>query len=374
MPDEIREYLIKPLSPVHIGSGDTLAPEDYLPFGETLVRFNSHAVVRAFAGQMRARYEKLLDDGQLGEALNLLRSAVETTLHNGRRSPFELYRSRLGESARREVAQGVLNPARTGHIHALQRNPYTGDVVLPGSSFKGAIRTAVVSAILQTAPHEMPALQSRIREAGRNTRAVASSLETTILGRMETDPLRLLEVADASWPGSDTRIDKAFLGKLGRPDETTQGMGIYLERLPSQADNAPPPECRLRVQWNSAVLNIKRGANLIRRPLSFDYIEQSCSWFYQGRFNAEWNKFQQLFGHSCPWRPPLVNGAFPPGSVLIRVGRHCHFDSLSIDGLRQGWNAHKRDWIHGIGATRTLCSLEGGKRAPFGWVLLQRVA
>jgi hypothetical protein len=38
--------------------------------------------------------------------------------------------------------------------------------------------------------------------------------------------------------------------------------------------------------------------------------------------------------------------------------------------LRKGFNRQKRTWIR-EGSTRTVCELAGGKRAPFGWILLR---
>ncbi len=272
-----------------------------------------------------------------------------------------------------------MNPARTGEIHALIRSPYTGDVVLPGSSFKGAIRTALVSALIQRMPEELGRLKRDIEDLiDQGKKRLSVPVEETALGyqrnKTEQDPLRLLEVADCSWPGSETRIDQGQLSKLGRQDSATSEMGLYLERLPSQADGESPPECRLRMKFNTSMLANQRVQKLIHRPLTLDWIEQACNWFYQDRFGAEWERFRELFNNRRPWQYPLENGRLPSGSVLVRVGRHCHFDSLSVDGLRHGWNARTHDWMPDIGSTRTLCWLADGGVAPFGWVLLQRVA
>ncbi len=82
MEDETREYAVQPLSPVHIGSGETISPEEYLPHGESLIRFNPHAVLRALNATVRSNYEKLLDAGKLAEALQLMREAVGASMKN----------------------------------------------------------------------------------------------------------------------------------------------------------------------------------------------------------------------------------------------------------------------------------------------------
>jgi CRISPR-associated protein Csm5 len=57
--------------------------------------------------------------------------------------------------------------------------------------------------------------------------------------------------------------------------------------------------------------------------------------------------------------------------LLLRIGRFSHFESLSVDELRQGWNVQASRPITGMGATRIRCAMENDKPAmPFGWLLL----
>ena len=57
--------------------------------------------------------------------------------------------------------------------------------------------------------------------------------------------------------------------------------------------------------------------------------------------------------------------------MLLRIGRFSHFESLSVDGLREGYNIQARKPITNMGATRTRCLMENGRPPmPFGWLLL----
>lgn len=68
--------------------------------------------------------------------------------------------------------------------------------------------------------------------------------------------------------------------------------------------------------------------------------------------------------------------------LLLRVGRFSHFESLSVDTFRRGWNVRARREIS-EGATRNLASIhrkvrgpdgslaDGELRLPFGWILLK---
>ncbi len=375
MNDGIREYRFLPLSPVHIGSGQTLAPEEYLLSGDTLVRFNPHALLGAMNEEGRRRYERLLDDGNLAEALGFLRKFFQDTARQGAgaRSRFELYRVRLGSGASREVKRAVEEPhQRKGEIHALPRNPYTGDIIIPGSSIKGAIRTAVVSSLVNSGERMLDHVRAELRATEK--RRKAQRLEQVALGyqqgHTEEDPLRLLEVADASWPAAAVRIDRASLQKLGRSAEQTEGMQIHLERLVCQGDNLDlQPDCRVRIELNQRALGHRKVRELVRRPLGWDMLSGACTNFYIGRFNAEMQRFGSILSEGMRRCYPDLKA----GDILLRVGHHCHFDSLSVDNLREGWNAARKEPIYDIGSTRTLCELNGGGHAPFGWVLLRPV-
>ncbi len=376
MADTIREYRFIPLSPVHIGSGETLAPENYAlsPDGEELIAIDTRALVRKLPDQGRQAYEDLLEAGNLAGALNFIRGVFAGLQKRaaGKRTPFELYRIQLGKKAIREVRQAVENPLqRKGEIHALQRNPYTGDVVIPGSSVKGAMRTAVLSGNVNPGGQKDRRVESELAplKGPRKARRLEELGFAYDPKHLEADPFRLVEVSDAAWPAGAVRIDRAEVRNPSRPETKPEGMQLHYERLLSEADNPEAlPDCRLRIQLNEEALRDGRVKALIKRPIDWDKLANDCNTFFSGRFNAEWTTFETILPDRQRWYPEMQ-----PGDILLRVGRHSHFDSLSVDNFRQGWNIQANKPIFEIGSTRTLCELAGGGWAPFGWVLLRPV-
>ena len=70
----------------------------------------------------------------------------------------------------------------------------------------------------------------------------------------------------------------------------------------------------------------------------------------------------------------LIAKSIQERGLLLRVGRFSHFESLSVDNLRQGWNVQARKSIT-EGSSRTLCRCRpnpdgAGTALPFGWLLL----
>jgi CRISPR type III-A/MTUBE-associated RAMP protein Csm5 len=364
MPDSIRYYRLIPLSPVHIGSGERLAPEEYDIIDSHLVRFNSSSVLRAMTHSERQRYMGMVDQNKLTEALGLLREVFRRALKD-KASRAEMYRVRLGADSRRELGEAVArSETRKGEVQSLLRNPYTGSVIIPGSAIKGAIRTATLSQLIE----------GRLEEVRRDVEAAQKWKDTVLeesgfeYKRRETerDPMRVLEVSDGQWPAEGVQIDKPSLRKLGRDEGKTSGVQIHTERLLSQADSVPPPSCVITLQLNEDLLR-HRWTSGVFDKLSLDWFEYWCNRFFGQRLHDEWDRFKNLFGNQGPWFPNPKKG-----DVLLRVGRYCHFESLSVDGLRRSYNVRTKTQIT-AGSTRTVCPLNAGGIAPFGWVLLRRV-
>jgi CRISPR-associated protein Csm5 len=280
------------------------------------------------------------------------------------------------------LSEAIRNPNRSGEIHSLLRNPYHHAVIVPGSAIKGAIRTALLSYFANLVDNsglrsEVNLEKSHNRSYGRepNLNRAADLLERRILGP-ESDSvsaMQMLKVSDAEWSPQHVLISKASLEKLSRSSDQTGSMQIHFERLRCQADGAgQPPSCEITIRLNGDALRHPKVP--LHRKLDWTTIADACNQFFAGRYNAEQTRFltilKRSFPHeNFPWRPDLR-----PGDILLRVGHHCHFDSLSVDELREGWNAHTKSPLRDIGNTRTLCELETTGSAPFGWTLLRRIS
>lgn len=366
---DARTFRLAPLTPVHIGSGERLAPEEYgIDQGE-FVRLDTRRILRQLPEAERRKYEAAIDGGRLRDAQAVVRQAWEASLREQRPSPLERFRARIGPGSRDELRQIVEQPYRKGEVLALFRNPYSGAAVIPGSSVKGAIRTALASWLANAEPGE-----GRIRAAKqrRDSPFDGRRMEEAVFGytgrETESDPLRLLHVTDAEWPAGAVQIDKPELTKLGRAEGMTQGIQMHLERLLSRADGEAPPDATMTVRLEPAGRPERK--KLFERVFHWEELSYACNLFYTSRLNAEHRRFPLVANQSARWLP--AQEAVNQG-ILLRLGRFCHFDSMSVETHREGWNAARREPIREIGSTRTLCPTASGGRVPFGWVLLEPV-
>lgn len=371
-------FTATPLTPIHIGSGETLAPEDYLLRDDQLIRFNRSAVLRAMKPEVRRELETALDRNQFERAQEIVRGACDPVRH-------ALGRIGISDESRDALRTLVANPespVRNREVHPFVRNPHTGRPFVPGSSLKGAIRTAIVNHFTK---EHLAGIASAV--AGADDRSKARTLENQALNfefrNLENDPLRLFKVADADLPDGSTRIDRALHVQRGKPPGDIQ---MHFERLLSQGDGEPVP-FEVELELDEVALADRRVKEMIGRALSFDLIRKACNTFYTGRLLAEHQRFfsedaapEARYGALglVKIQPDkiLIAKSLREEGMLLRIGRFSHFESLSVDELRQGWNAQKRQPIE-EGSTRTLCrsaSLGGAVPMPFGWMLLRPLA
>lgn len=166
-------FHLTPLTPLHIGSGETLEPFEYVISGERMYRFSLEHFMLALDQAEQAAFVE-----RVGQSVPAIRSFVIEHADTARKvarwqaavsgAASELYQGRL--------SSGVGHP----EVLACLR---TGDrLYLPGSSLKGAIRTALLYQTMEK-PH-----------AGRDARYLE---QTAFRFRsVQEDPFRAFKLAD----------------------------------------------------------------------------------------------------------------------------------------------------------------------------------
>ncbi|MCS6952947.1 MAG: type III-A CRISPR-associated RAMP protein Csm5 [Bryobacterales bacterium] len=355
------------LTPVHIGSGERLAPEDYLLDDKTnrLVRLRTSALLGDLPEVERRQLERWLLEGSFDKAWECLRK-------RGVDRKYWAWEVAVGKESAGELKEAVQAPERRrGEFLALLRNPYTGAVVIPGSALKGAIRTALLNACVSNPPAGSEAqLRRRIEEAKREGRNRAwQELESAGFRydreRTETDPMRMVHVADAEVPASAVRVDRAVIVNRQGQEMRASKIQVHVERLWSQADGGDGARFPVRIALDEERLRDPRVRRLFNVFFDWRFLEGACNFFFMTRWSEEAGAFARV-KEAVGEVPPLHKG-----EILLRVGRYCHFESLSVDDYREGWNAQRKAPIKGMGSSRTLCYTAKGTLAPFGWIVLR---
>ena len=193
---------LTPLSPVHIGSGEDMDPTGYVLDGDALYEFSPSTLAAVLDEADRSRLLGLVDGAQGERALTAVRQflferrdgLVAQASRAVRAAPGvrDLYEQRIGT-----VAQAETRAINKLEIERTFSHPDTRAPILPGSSLKGAIRTALLD-------RENDGRDLEDREKSRELQQRLFAYRG-----FETDPMRLVHVEDAMGSGGPATNDLA---------------------------------------------------------------------------------------------------------------------------------------------------------------------
>jgi CRISPR-associated protein Csm5 len=377
-----------PLTPIHIGDGTEWRPDEYFvekpvaparrydELGEEikesrptelrmLCRFDQQAAMQAMTPVQRNQFATALDRGDLPGAAELLRQAGRAHVLN---------RIRLSQASEGELRQAMTDPLRGGAVKPFIRSG--GAPFIPGSSIKGAFRTALASAALPRGQREASEWDHA------SAIAAAFGLDPH---RTETDPLRFLSVSDAKLPDDATVIDKTEVIKSGgrRREPPIQE---HYERTKALAIENEDLEIRVSLALDARAARPEGGIRRAEARFDLARLLRCLRSFHTQLFKDEMTRFfegptkkllmDRLRAHTSPNKePPFSSQGYAPGFVLLRLGRFGHFESKSLEGVRRGHFPQARDRNQRIrepnawGLTRTITRDAKDNPIPFGWVI-----
>jgi len=375
---------ITTLSPIHIGCGEDYEPTNYVIDGKRLYTFDPVLLLRELGPQDHEKFASIVEKP---DSLRLIQKFLydrkSTASQIGRLSADVVeaaqafYDSRIGQVAQRE--EGGKNVLNRLEIARTAFNPVSGQPILPGSSLKGAIRTAV--------------LESRRKRQGfRNTR----EMEKEILGgSFATDPFRFLKIGDAAFrpkhksKGQDGVIKEIErrprilfqVNRKKRPNKYAAGGNIntLVECIPGNTPRA------FMGQW-VVERKTEHGGNMPELQLDFATVANACNRFYLERLQAE-SDILKANSYAVDW---VLNAKKMTGSggllqkmmddgkgFLLRVGRHSGAESVTVNAPRsikimkgKGEKEYKPE-------ATTLWLADDNKDQkenlqPFGWIFVAR--
>jgi CRISPR-associated protein Csm5 len=334
---------LTPLSPIHIGCGEDFEPTNYVIDEGVLYGFDpSRAVLTD------VQKSKLAEAGSRASLLAIQRffrdnaqvfKAQADTLIPVSFGVAQMYEQRVGRAANIEASGNmVFNQL------FIERHSYTGRggmPYIPGSSFKGAIRTSVLDNLNRNQrPND---IQFTFRGEARSTSAMEKRL---LQGDFQTSPLRLLKIADLM-PAANRDIERRVLFAVNRKKkeiikdgQELQPKGIAARKecilhgqyraftadtvLPSldphrDVRTTPAPELRPADLRDIAVQS--NAYNLVRLQRELGVLDG------RGLVNPDWeHSIETLLAGELGSK--LSNG----DAFLIRLGRYGGAESKTLSG------------------------------------------
>jgi CRISPR-associated protein Csm5 len=407
--NSIKAYklLLTPLSPVHIGTGESYEPTNYVIEDGVLHEFDTGAVTQIMTSVDR---DKLLSITNSKPSAEMIESLQRFFFE--RRKPLMgqalqripvlsgvagLYDKRIGKTANVESdGKKVINRLeidRTG-FHPITRLP-----ILYGSSLKGAIRTALLDRINNGAPLQKVTDPRTYREREENNLQLQQRLFQFRAGKFELDPMRLVQLGDAAWAGeAGLPAAEVYLAVNRKKAPVKDEQGRLRKSLAESKDLYQILECvpawRYRtftsqINLQSIVgLDEKQQNKLPADNLRFHIndIAGACNAYYtpileseanllreRGYIDDTWDKaVQKLLGAAAK---AMQRGE----AFLLRVGRHSGAESVTLNGVRNiKINRGKDQQPEWRRETKTLWLAadeidQATGLLPFGWLLVEVV-
>lgn len=333
------------LSPIHIGSGEDIDPLEYVVKNGLFYRLNLPAFIQQMDESLRREFSRKASDPNP----IVLRDFICRHIDPER---FHTFKADAG-AFERAYEKNLKNPNARLQVVLMTRSPGDGRTYLPGSSIKGAIRTAVVSELAKNSAQIRNSLNPK-------------SFEQRVLGyeNPRHDPFRCLRISDAFLPEAATFIDKAEIFKLktgAGPDPS--GIQMFYEQCFSLLDEEEII-ARGSMELNDDLSGKHYFDNkeqkekpAVSMALTLERIAESCRAFYLPKMQAEHDNFYRSNEELEENSRRLLKVGYGENEFPIRLGRFSHVECTTVDEHRRPYNSK------GCGKTRTL----SGGIMPMGW-------
>jgi CRISPR-associated protein Csm5 len=354
LPFEPYELRIEPLSPIHIGAGQSLEPYEYEMAedenGSFLRVLDLEATLSDLSDEDRVQFDKITRADNMPHLRQWLRRRATQSSHLR-------YTIEVQASAFEELSRFQDNPRRLGLIELFTRDANTGAPYIPGSSIKGAIRTALIEQVAHTRDSQT------LIASSRGTRNSGARFEATVLGHMSPrgdvdlyrDPMRQIAISDAPLQLHDCYIDRMEIIGANRAEDIAMYRDVtwsLVDSDPREKDSVPAATSQFRLQ-RGYTDRARMGKDMLPQAFTIQEICRACNAFYRPKLETELEKFRT--GDGVAERLLQAASLLGQKSCLVRLGRHSHYECMTVSfAPRIG------------GKTRTYV----GGELPLGWARL----
>lgn len=371
---------IEPITAVHVGTGQELTPLDYKTL---IVKSNGVPVMRYMRYSSDSILHRIATDPVKMNEFDSISTQKDMRLYfdffnkNCDANEDRLYlcamTDEFKETYKRNLEKDPLN--NKAAVLEIFRDGDSPNPVIPGSSIKGAVRTAVLNYFLQNLDEgdyrKLESDFSHLRTS-KDKSNFEKVIQKTLLNNetkkdfAKTDAFRTLEITDCSFGAKDSQI--VGMIKNISPDRRRTGELKAIEKLQIQAeaikgflmDSSRTAECSLRL--NGDLVKVKDG---VTKSIKIQDVINACNDFYWNEFVDEYNKFYkdatEKVAVVARLRKELQKITEKTNQFILRVGRWSQCESVTLEGFSAKTGMPKK-----YGTTRTVMDYNG-EYLPMGW-------
>lgn len=329
------------LSPVHVGSGQELDPFSYVIRDNKLLILDLAKWIENYSDK-ETLYQKMNSDDYIDLRNYIAKNfnddnAVLSTI--GVKSPevVRTYKKAVYDKTSRNQAL----------INFMTRNEITKIPYLPGSSIKGAIRTAIANRFV---------ISANIKSGD------SYNYNNKIFGKPTDDPMKYLKISDVS------------LDKFGSVIFEAREHSPKDKKTPKDSYEAAVSFCQIDTPVVYPLKMSLKPFALHRKTVDIKFLIDSLHKFYMPKFIEEYEKFYKDESYKdirqaiAPLNVEAVR--LRTNEAFVRIGHFSHVECITLDKIRnpktrKGKDGKPLPW----GKTRTLAN----GIYPFGWVKLEFV-
>lgn len=328
------------LSPIHIGTGSELDPLSYIIQENRLYRVSFERFISDMDNDKRVEFENLLDRcahvglrKYVSEHINVDKNCLYSTDVSAKVA--SLYNTKINDIQNQLIVSPFI------------RTEGETKPLIPGSSIKGAIRTAVISSLAQSSRLSKP---KDFREE--------NEFELMVLGYKDgkDDPFRGLKIRDKSLNGNSTIIREVRnVSKRNGSMLQSNDMQMICE-VSHSSITGKSVEFETEMSFDESLYS----THFLSKTLTKEQIVKSCTDFYRDKMMKEHEKFYKNSEvEKCSMQ--LLSTPLDENSFLLRMGRFSGVESVTLDNYRNPKPpGNKTAW----GTTRNLAE----ERYPMGWL------
>jgi len=382
MPKKIYTIEIEPLTGVHIGTGETLTPIDYAvkPINrkDMYLKFSSDKIL-----------DRLISEG--GD-LSAFYTASDNRNMKALRNFFHTHLTKSGDiDYPCDVTAGFLQAytrnknkdplENAAEVLQMYRPAGSKQPVIPGSSLKGAIRTAVLNDLLGNLPAEDFDEQERLFKGAGEKAKFESVLQHRLLGfdDPKNDPFRTVLIEDTVFEPKNTQL-VGLLKNISASNDELIPLQLQLQAEVLRGTligGSAKAYTHLIIDEGLQRASIaenegkKNKAFRLNKAISMGDIAAACNIFFWDEFDSEYKKFYKNAASGTDiivnLRTQLDAASSTKGSFIVRVGRWSQIEFVTFEeAFRQPKVPMKGGKLRESGTTRTVFDYDG-EYVPLGW-------
>lgn len=373
MPKQTYRLTVEPLTCVHIGTGEKLSPLDYKvenlqKIGNMYLSFSSDSILKRIAAdkQKFSEFDRISSSGNL--------RALEEFFHKNFTMDDLNYPCKVTKEFLRKYNENIEKDPLQNAAEVLQMYHPLGKKypVIPGSSLKGSIRTAVLNDALDT--YAMRNELRHLRDPQVQQRLLHDYKDA------KQDPFRAIQISDCNFGAKGTQIVGLIKNiKTDRYNEVVEHNTSQIQaevikgQLMTDADQADiKGESRLVINSDLASQNLPLAG--VTQRITGDKIASSCNKFYFNEFKKEYENFyKEASGSECDAITQLLKilkaiaDKNDPKEFILRVGRWSQVEFVTYEhDLREPKTPRKNGRQMPYGTTRWVFNNDG-IYLPLGW-------